>query len=384
MTLQIRNNLHYIAFLSVLVAGALFARGGFQRNLWSLRYLWGDLHGMSGLQINSEQLYSLYPRLRLWSAQESYLAGDIGAAQSRIMPLITENRFDEPNLRYDTLRLYAAILEESGFSDEALTLWREIRDIDSLHGVALKATNEGDLTKALQIYEIAYDLDARAGTTQLAKFVWQNLKEPYEAEAILQRALQDFLYSSERPVWLHNLAQIYREEEMYDAAIQVYEHLLDLNDKDFTAALRLAQTFNERGDGIAVVITQMQRAIAIDPTKGDSYFAIGQMLSRSGEFHTADHWFAQAVQKNPAQLSWQLSHAANARDLNDPQLTVARYKQLLEHLPDNHRAQAEAAWAFHLFGSSTDARNAIDAAIQLTGDQTPSLYLDRAEKIYAE
>ena len=98
----------------------------------------------------------------------------------------------------------------------------------------------------------------------------------------------------------------------------------------------------------------------------------------------ADQWFDQARSHNAQAISWHLAYAANARNLNDPQLMSARYKDIQKAFPENHRVQAEAAWAFYQAGLINEAKDAIDRALRLAGTNPPNAYLDRAKKIHEE
>lgn len=380
---NIRTHLPHYVFLLVLAAGLVFARGGIQRNLWSLRYLWSDPSQPSTLA-DVEQLTQHNPRAHLWQAQDAFRAGDVALAETKIRPLIDSNQFDAPYLRYDTMRLYAAILAEKGNVDQALTIWRDLEDISSLQDFANQAAAKENLTIALRSYEIAQALDPQASAFQLANFLWRSLKEPGEAEAVLSSALDQFPYAGEKQQWLHLLGRIYSSQERWSDAIPIYEHLQLLDSGDVTAALALGDAKAKRGDGPTEVLAQYQLAVAADPTRGEGYFAIGQLLAHSGEFQRADQWFQQAVDRRPENLNWQLTYATNARDLSNTESMRQRYRQIEIAFPDNHRAQMEAAWAYFQIGFIDEAKIAADNALRLAGTNPPQSYLDRANKIFAE
>lgn len=380
---NIRTHLHHYVFLLVLATGFMLARGGIQRNLWSLRYLWSD-PSQPGAMVDADQLTLHNPRGHLWQAQDAFRSGNVALAEAKITPLISSNQFDAPYLRRDTMRLYAAILAENGDIDQALTIWRDIADITSLQDFANRTAAAGNLTIALQAYEVAQSLDSQANTYQLANFLWRKLKEPSEAEAVLSVALNQYPYSGEQQQWLHLLGKIYRSEERWTDAIPLYEILLQLDSRDVLAALALGDIKAERGEGTAEVMAQYQLAVTADPNRGEGYFAIGQLLARSGEFQAADHWLQQATDRKPQNLQWRLIYATNARDLSNADLMTRRYKQIEIAFPDSHRAQMEAAWAYFQIGLIDEAKAAADNALRLAGSNPPQSYLDRTNRIFAE
>ncbi|MEM7127412.1 MAG: tetratricopeptide repeat protein [Chloroflexota bacterium] len=382
MMTHIRNQAHNYIALLVLIIGLIWARGGAERNLWSLRYLWQDTASVSAEQISSSG--DRFPNIALWQAQDAFLADELTHSQEKLEPLIGATVFPSPFFRNFTLRLYGTLLEAAGDRDQAFAIWRDIEDVKSLKGAAEKATQAGDLSTARQAYEWATELDPQDSAQAFAQFLWREVKEPSEAEALLRRVLVEYPYANEATGWLHLLGQIYRSEERWDDAIAIYEYTLGIEPRNATTLLRLADAKLARGDAISTIMGDYQQAVEMAPDRPEGYFAIGRLLAQSGEFGRADRWFEQAIARNPESYGYRHAYAVNARDLDDIELTATRFAVLVSHFPENHKAYVDAAWAYHLTGRTTEAKEAIDAAIRLAGPSAPSFYNERAKKIYGQ
>jgi tetratricopeptide (TPR) repeat protein len=240
----------------------------------------------------------------------------------------------------------------------AVSVWAQAKDVRYLRSAAWRATKEKRYEQALLAYEAAYQIEPESGAKPLAHLLWFFLEQDEQAEALLRQTLATYTDSLHRIEWWHELGWLYRKQERWNAAEEVYQQLLALEASDWRSHLHLGWLYYERDRDVERAQAHFQRAIALDPTPADGYFALGQLLNREESYLQADQWYRQALERNAKTYYWYILRANNAQSAGDMALALAIYQELMSRFPDSPQAYMRAA---ELYEASNQIERAIEA-----------------------
>jgi tetratricopeptide (TPR) repeat protein len=258
--------------------------------------------------------------------------------------------------------LYGEALEAEGEFKAAVSIWTEAKDVRSLRGAASRAAKEERYEEALLAYEAAYRIEPEAGAKSLAHLLWFFLEQEEQAEELLRQTLATFPDSPHRIELWHELGWLYHKQERWDAAEEVYEQILALEASDWHSHISLGWLYYERDHDVEKARTHFQRAIALNPTPANGYFALAQLLNREGAYSEADQWYQQALERSPKTYYWYILRANNAQSAGDMTLALAIYEELISRFPDSPQAYMRAA---ELYEASNQIERAIETYQQL-------------------
>ena len=376
MQLLSKSTMQKLIFLILLILVLLIFEQGFRLgtiNLWSLHYL----HGAVDLLPIEQQLSpppSSHQRAALWLARAAQRRGDLVGARRILAPLVAEGNTLATSALGD---LWAA----QGDLQEAIQSWGRAGNIANITAAAQQATESGHLDDALLAYETNLRLKSQAGVLPLANFLWDQMSDRPAAEAVLRLALADYPTSRDRAHWLRLLSVFVYRQGRWDEAEILYRQYLAKNPDNLSAWIDLGWLTYNRGDGLATAQAIFEQAIAVDPERGEGYFAMAQVLVNAKCYADADAWFQQAIVRNPDNKGWDLARANAQRAGGNLLLALKLYQESLSRFPEHAPTYYEQAWAYYLNEQLQEAKVAIKRALQLLDKPDPRYYI-RAGYIY--
>jgi tetratricopeptide (TPR) repeat protein len=326
-------------------------------NSWTIQYMWHAL-GSSRSQGLPASPPAGNMQAKIWLAQEALDRGAPQEALDLLNSIIFQNDIYAQHVQ-------AAALEEQGNFRGAIQLLARVKDYNFLLDLARKATNANDQADALAAYNAAWAINPEKGVMPLVDYLTFKKGDLFEAESLLKGALSAYPTSDQRLYWYRTLGDNLRRQKLFDEAEAIYQSALTENPNDWEIHIGLGWVYYERGDGSQPAILEFQKAIAIDATRGDGYYAAAQMLRRAQQFTEADSWYRLALERDPQQNSWYISWANNARSAGDLTQALSIYWETARLFPDYPASYYEMAWAYYLKGEHEEAKDNIKKALSL-------------------
>ena len=274
----------------------------------------------------------------------------------------------------------AIALYLQGQYPDAFEAWAQIGNIYALEKVANDARDQGQLDVTILAYRYAYDLAPERYTLNLAILLRQQ-KQYSEAETLLQRALQTYSDSEYLAVWLHELGNIYRNQQRWTEAEASYRQALSESPTDWEARIGLGWVLYQRNKDLDGALSNFQEAIEIIPDRGDGYNAIGTVLNQEGRYIDASLWFKQAMERDPSNPWYHLTYANALRSANELDAALKKYEEIIIQFPDFPTAYYEISWAYHLNHQPEQAIQAIEKFLGRNPLSNSAFYV-RAGLIY--
>jgi len=315
-----------------------------------------------------------HQRAPLWLARDALAQNDPALARDLVEPLAAHGNRDA------MIILGAALAAEDNF-DAAIRVWSQVDDPDALLYLANEAKDDGRTDEALAALRAMYEVDAEKGTFPLASLLWFSDLDANEPVDLIRKALAEYPYSDQRNLWLRRLGQILQSRTLYAEAEAVWQQTLAEYPQDIQAYISLGWVYYWQGDGVELAQSTFQKAIEMDPSQGDGYLAIAQVLALEMRMAEADPWFAQAVALNPDEQSWWLAWGNALRANGDLTRAFDIYGQLTVQSPDWAPVYYEIAWAYRTADSKDQAVESIRKALALSPSPPVPYYL-RAGLIY--
>lgn len=144
--------------------------------------------------------------------------------------------------------------------------------------------------RSLEIYPDNYQTINDLGTVYF--FMGKNYDS---ATYFLQKAIE--LDSTLQPAWV-NLGMVYREQKMYQKAIECYDHILKVNPNQIKAVFALANVYNDMGDFDRALKMNMD-VMKIYPKLEMPYVNIGNFYLLRKDTVTAVKYWEKAATINP-------------------------------------------------------------------------------------
>jgi len=368
--------LFYFLFFSFLL---VFIHKNLQ-SIFSCNFLAVNLH--KELVVDKQTLTERFiqetncPGPSLWIGNEAIDNGDLVKAGELI----------EPNMNKQPILgnyYWGKILSETGQMESAVNVWKKI-GLGS-YQIILNEANEfrdkGKYKDALIAYEAAYEIDPETGTISLVNFLANQLSEFEKAKELLLLASETFVSSPFQKNWLYSLGIIYKYQLKYEEAVMIFEKYTKKYPSDQNGFLELGIAYFQRGDGFDKTYEIYQRAIALDPSNGDIYYNLAQVLVLEERYQEAENWFKKAIECNPDIEGWWISRANVARVNGNLDLAYEIYYEALNLFPTWSPLYYEISLLYSMKNNNEEAITNIEKALNL--EETPSLsYLIRAGKIY--
>ena len=311
-------------------------------------------------------------RAPLWLAQEAVASGSpqraLGLLQG--LPESSDN---------DVLRIRGKALFALGNYSEAVRAWGEAGDYQSLATAAVSAESDGLYDAAELAYRAGLRVDPTDGTTPLANFLWHVRDNPAAAEQILRVSLSQC--DARNLNWLRGLGQVLQAQSRWDEAIAVYKQALNENPDDLYTLYLLGLGYVNGKNDAAGARSIFEHMIALAPSRGDGYFAMGLLAAKEGKPEEADGWFVQAIARSPDDPWIRVVRANTARMAQKLSLALTIYSETVKQFPTYSTAEYERAWAYKLSNQPEQAMASIDHALALMKSPNLSYYL-RAGRIY--
>jgi len=224
-----------------------------------------------------------------------------------------------------------------GDHQNALELWAQTSDAESLRSAAQALSAEGHDENSLLFLQKAYELDD-VGSTLLLSNLMHKQGNTTAAIDILVSALADHPDSSFRRVWMLSLVQLMRiQHDWNDAQV-----VLDTWEREFQADsylfIQRGWLIFERDGDLQAAMNQIEKAISLAPNDGVGYLNMGILLARNSQHAQAEEYYARAVQLSPDNIGWLLTRAHNLQSLGDIPQAKAQYEAILRVDPQNGEA----------------------------------------------
>jgi len=374
--------LFILLYGSLLGLGSVFI-GAPSHNLWSVRYLWQQAgHPLAALlPAAGDAVPADHRSGHLWQARALLAAGQSLPAEALLQPVLAQGD-------YDAQRLQAEILAARGDLTGAIHQWAQVGAVDDLLLAARQAGQQGQVEVAMLAYRTAYGLAPERTVLPFAGFLRRERQDFAAAETLLRDYIAAMPSSRYLVSWLRELGALYREQEAWDKAISILEPLVNAIPDSIGDRINLGWAYYERGDSIETVMAQFQYAIRVNPQIGEGYFAVANLLAKTGSLQEADVWYKQAIERNPEKHWWWLSQADVALQNGNLSFAVTLYQQIEQRFPDFAEGHYRAAQAYRQNNQAQLAVQAIEKAVTLVTAQesrqyaTIAAYYQRASQIY--
>jgi tetratricopeptide (TPR) repeat protein len=342
-------------------------------NAWALQFMWHVLRPVDAYELPAS-IPDGRDRAKIWLARDALAGGDV----QRAMVLVKSIAFPNDPL---ALSIEAAVLEKQNDFTNAIPILIHARDYNSLINLSNNAARANDQADTLDALYAALAIDPTQGVIPLVHYLTSSKGDFIEAESVLRNALTTYPESSLRFSWDLSLADNLRRQQRYNEAEEVYQAALVQNPNYLQTLVGLGWVYYERGDGLQKVTAEFQKAIAINKTAGDGYYAMAQLLTREHRFLEADGWYHLALTNDPENYLWIIGRANNARAAGDFNLALNNYHEAARLLPDYSTIYYEMAWTYRLNNQSEEAKKSIEKALSLMAPPN-ELYYVRAGQIY--
>jgi tetratricopeptide (TPR) repeat protein len=339
--------------------------------LWSLVFKGNVLQTERSVPIKNLPLPpDNHSRALLWLARDALSNDNPTHAQDLIAPLAESGN-------HDALIILGESLAAQGNFSAAVEAWILAHNYQYLHDVAETVQDEGRLDDALIAYHAARFLDPDAGTLPLVNFLCSHYNSCDDAEALLRQSLMKYPKANNYLDWQLRLGYLLRGQKRWDESFDVYQRILTKDPDNWSALIGLGWIYYGRDNDLDAAVLTFQKAISLDPERGDGYFEIGKILAREKRYAEADIWFAKALEVYPTYRWWYIYRANVARDAGNLPLALDIYQQASERFPDWAPVYYEMSYAYKMAGQQQEAIEAIDKALSLMN--TPNdLYYHRA------
>jgi tetratricopeptide (TPR) repeat protein len=361
---------------SILILAGVFLLGVRMQqvlplNKWSADYArlaMNDQETLDGLP----DMPKAHRRAPLWLAREAGKHGLPERALALVEPLSgTQSR--------DVLRIQGEAFFALGDDEKAIDVWEKAGDYQSLAKLGASAESSGYFDTAELAYRAGWKVDPTDGTLPLANFLWHVQRNPAAAEHVLRASLSSV--DEKQLNWLRALGRVLQAQSRWDEAIAAFQDALILKPDDLSTFSLLGYSYLDGKQDNAQAKSIFERMIALAPTKGDGYFAMGQLMAKQGRPDEADPWFAQAIERNPDIPSWWVVRGNTAREAGEVSLSLDIYHEGLELFPDSPSLYHEMARAYQLENNPGLAIQAIEKALACQ-ERPNAWYFVRAGEIY--
>lgn len=176
----------------------------------------------------------------------------------------------------------------------------------------------------------------------------------------------------ESPAMLFSLASLKFEEGEFEDAR-----------KSFGAALESFPNFRDAHRNLAMTLIQLDeieeaeesliRAVELGARDGVTMGLLGYCHTIDGDFQAALQSYRQAQITMPAELEWKLGEANCLRELEQTELAVGLYRELLKGLPTNSSLWLNLAFSLQQLDDEQGAIHALEVARSLSEIDTRSL-----------
>lgn len=345
----------------------------FDHNLWSTRYLDCIIKNEQHCYLLSKQPTS-HSRSSLWFAREYLDNGFYDKARTLIIDLVNQGNPDALNI------MGQAFAAQNDFK-AAKESWINAGAFQQAMEAAKRATENGKFDNALLAYEAAQFINPEEGTLDLADFLWFPYEDQSYAEHILQKTIWENPDSPKVISWKNRLGKLYRDQQRWNDAYNIYVQILSEYPNDWQATVGLGWAVYNRGNGVEAAQELFLQAIELKPERWNAYYAIGSIHAKEERYNVADLWFDQAIQHYPTFLPLYIERANTLRASGNFNKAIQVYREANEKFPNIPLVYFEIAWAYRKNNAQQEAVQAIEMAITLMEDKNP-WYFTRAGLIY--
>jgi tetratricopeptide (TPR) repeat protein len=180
-----------------------------------------------------------------------------------------------------------------------------------LFDAASKAEDEGNLSKALQLYKEVAEIDKSLPNPLLGiASVLRDQSQWKEAVQIAQKVTRRWPDSTAAHIAYSIMGRCYREQEQFLRAERAYRKALAIEQHPWTWIL-LSKVFLSVGR-VDETITSLQNALKVDPDYEEAHYNLGIEYRLRGQYVRAEKHLRKAIEIDPnysrayAELGWVL------------------------------------------------------------------------------
>lgn len=326
------NSHRFLAlFLLLLVTWTMLTSSfsSLQNNLFSVRYL------MIATQptTRSIDLPSTSPR----HGRGDLLKARLALAEERydIVLANTLEAVESGDVLAGTLAGQAYL--RMGDDVNAIDVWAQVGDVDSLYNTGLTRQAENKPDEALLFLWQAYESDNEKATLYLAT-VLRAQGMTSEAIGVLNTTLTNHDKSPLRHLWMSLLVDLLRQEQKWPDALDVLARWENEFPDNIYVFIRRGWIFYEIDGSFQKAAQQFEHAISLAPDNGHGYLNMGLLLTYHERYSDAKPYYGQAVYLSPDNLEWLFAQAQNLQLAEEPDKALALYEQIVERDPTHTRA----------------------------------------------
>lgn len=252
----------------------------------------------------------------------------------------------------------------AGSAQQAVAILGSRRDHESLLREGHKAWQANRLDDAILFFEAAWNLDPFASAVPLAQAL-ADRQDAERAEAILRRMLANYPKRAESESWRDALGGILENQNRWQEALNVYTEALDFDPSDPSAHIGLGQSLYYSGQGIAKATAEVERGIALQPSKPTGYAAMGDLLRAEKRYMEAADWYGQASERDPGNV-WIAAREVDAlMAANQVSVAVELLNLAIQRFPTQPHLYYQLGEAYKREGNMKLAIPAAQASVSL-------------------
>ena len=215
---------------------------------------------------------------------------------------------------------------------------------------------------AISAYKSAWDNHWTPSVSALAS-IYINTQQYNLAARLLSQALSEYPSDLARSDWWLKLGECLSKSKQWGASIQIYKQAVSEFPKDPLLLIGLGWAYYEHGDGYESATTVFNKAITLDPDRGQGYIAMGQLMVIQGEFDKAEYWYELALGTSNVNPWWYVYRANAASESGNLVKAINIYQDTINRYPDFSNAYYEIAQVYLQNHQNDEAINAIEHAI---------------------
>ncbi len=206
----------------------------------------------------------------------------------------------------DKAKIWLAALVEEDRQDEALRLFRSIKD-DSDYAVSARLSeanvffDRDEDTTAMKILEKAnrdFDNFTTREALGRARLIRENYKEALPIyEALVDSMSEEELKDNTLPLYFRAIC--YEREKQWEKAVVDFEKVLEIEPDDADALNYLGYTWVDRGENLSKAFGMIEKAVELEPESGAIVDSLGWAHYKLGRYTQARINLEKAVELTP-------------------------------------------------------------------------------------
>jgi tetratricopeptide (TPR) repeat protein/peroxiredoxin len=182
------------------------------------------------------------------------------------------------------------------------------------------------------------------------------LQRATEARDCFQRALKSHAsYPGTPPNAWNNLGILAAREGNYDAAIEYFQHALQIDPQHSIALGNLGSAYRQKRDWVQAK-AMLERALAIDPNEPEANYSLGMVYAQQNDTERANEYLQRAIAARPAYPEALNNLGILYLRMHKPAEAIQSFEQSIRAAPDYDQAYLNLARVYAIQGDREKAR----------------------------